>query len=231
MVTTQDLLNAVQKQPARVWGLNYTPTLEPTYSDDRDHYFEKPCEPSGGYFSRANAAVMRAVMATLNPLRCILEIGVWAGKTREQRSSTAVILRAVPFACRYIGVDKHDNGRSDYVRSYGNPCGRFFQMDSSQLAEMLRAFPVDHLIDLLWIDGGHSVHSVLTDWQFAQYVRPGGVVLMHDTAYHPGPRLVFDAVDERLFDKTLLLMPESDDRPASEGCDYGMGLLRRRADG
>jgi predicted O-methyltransferase YrrM len=39
-------------------------------------------------------------------------------------------------------------------------------------------------IDLLFIDGDHSYEGVKNDWNlFHPFVRPGGVVLFHDTAW------------------------------------------------
>jgi predicted O-methyltransferase YrrM len=40
-------------------------------------------------------------------------------------------------------------------------------------------------LDLLFIDGDHTYEGVKTDWQlYANLVRPGGLVIMHDIASH-----------------------------------------------
>ena len=48
---------------------------------------------------------------------------------------------------------------------------------------------------------------------------PQGVVVMHDTNEHPGPFAVFEAIDERLFDKT---------KHCTEGPDWGIATAVRR---
>ena len=207
--------------PTDRWGLAYEPIVreEDAAWADRDALPGPMLFPYGGMFSAANAGAMRGVIATLQP-GSIMEIGVWAGRTAEH-SSTDCILGAKPPGCRYVGVDIRDAGRRQHVETVGDEFCRFIQADSSDREAIEREMPEDtRPLDLLFIDGRHSLNQCLRDWQYAEWVRPGGVVLLHDVNRHPGPPLLFEAVDEELFDKADLF--------PGDHADYGMALLRRR---
>jgi len=55
-------------------------------------------------------------------------------------------------------------------------------------------------VDLLHIDGDHSMKGCLADWEnYRGLVRPGGLVIFHDTCNpdEPGVRSVFGAVQTK----------------------------------
>jgi hypothetical protein len=60
---------------------------------------------------------------------------------------------------------------------------------------------------------------VLNDFKYSELVEPGGLVILHDTNFHPGPNLVYQAVDENVFEKELYF-----DNPS----DYGLAILRKK---
>lgn len=213
------------------WGLTHIPDHDPKTAD-RDHLFTggvMPFIPPSGFFSTRNAAALRAVMMLLRP-SVVVEIGV--GET--ETSSTRLLLSMLPAGGTYVGIDLHDKDRGDNVTrwtTYGNGKSAFFQSDSGDFDTVvdwlrgLRCLP----IDLLFIDGKHSVSQCLADWRYARCVRPGGVVVLHDVNYHPGPRLLMEAVDRILFDVVDLFPPTDAERNPNLGTDYGMALLQRTA--
>ena len=220
----------VEKLPTTIWGLAYTPKVAPEIAD-KDHLFGPegmPFIPTGGFFSAANAGAMKAVLALLRP-RSIMEIGVWCGRTREH-SSTDCILRNKPSDAWYFGVDIADEGRAAHIAEFNDPKAVFVRSDSSDIGTVCdqlleRSIPRP---DLIWIDGRHSVSQCLKDWRYAGWVTNAGVILLHDINYHPGPRVLFDAVDERFFEKIDLFPPLDPKADPAFGADYGMGLLVRR---
>lgn len=198
-------------------GLLYAPSLEPGMSDDLDRHFDHTAiQPPGGMFSDRNEAALRAAMASVGDLRAIVEIGCWAPSTRKQ-SSTDCLCDNKPHECWYYGIDNKDDGRREHIHKPANRQA-FIPADSEDL-EFFRCGIADVLWDLFFIDGQHSVKQVLVDFSLAELVRPGGLVIMHDVNYHPGPRLVFDAVDPLVFDKASVC-PQAD--------DFGLGILRRK---
>ncbi len=136
----------------------------------------------------------------------ILEIGVCRN---GEHSSTTQILDIMDGT--YLGVDIEDKSYLDEP----NKGIYTFQTDSSNYDDIVRKLEVinhgDTTLDFLFIDGWHSVNQVLRDWRFAELVRPGGIVGFHDTNAHPGPYIVFDAIDETLFHKEKFLEEDYND--------------------
>lgn len=60
---------------------------------------------------------------------------------------------------------------------------------NSQNAEALEAVEArlkGELLDFLMIDGAHDKHGVASDYDlYKQFVRPGGIIAMHDCCEHP----------------------------------------------
>lgn len=76
-----------------------------------------------------------------------------------------------------IQANSHEQER---IRSYLNKCGI-------------------NKCSVLMIDGWHSVTTVINDWLYSDLVEKGGVVIFHDTNYHPGPLLIVDAIDPKKY--------------------------------
>lgn len=54
----------------------------------------------------------------------------------------------------------------------------------------------DRPVDILHIDGFHSVEAVQEDFDtWSPFLREGGVVLLHDTGAHEGPRVLYEGSD------------------------------------
>lgn len=204
----------IHERPDSIYGLKYRPSLEPGRDDNTDFYAEfhrhVPRE-----FSPANQDVLRQALRTAPRARCIVEIGVQRNPLPE--SSTGILLRHKPVDCAFIGIDIEDKSHlaDAGARVYT------LQMDS---ADRDRAYALmDRLgldtIDFLFIDGWHSVNQCLADWRYVERLSPDGVVVMHDTNVHPGPVAVFEAIDEKLFEKT---------KHCTEGPDWGIAVIRRR---
>ena len=73
------------------------------------------------------------------------------------------------------------------------------------------------VIDLLFIDGWHSVNQCANDWHYTDMLSDNGVVILHDTNSHPGCVALFDAVDENQYAK---------ERHCLEA-DYGIAVFRK----
>ena len=95
------------------------------------------------------------------------------------------------------------------------------KMDSANRAKVFELMDQKGLetIDLLFIDGWHSVNQCLADWRYTERLSPKGIVVMHDTNEHPGPFVVFEAIDETIFDKR---------KYCTEGADWGIATFIRR---
>jgi len=186
-----------KKEPTDLWGLKYSPVLE-NYDMDRDL-------PKRGFPGKAlrnpyigiqkcDKHVIRDEIAKLgDKLKFVLEIGV---SNLKKRGSTWAILEAKPKEAAYLGVDLH--GNFSWVHQYENSEYINCESDSEDVETLIKE---SGSIDLYFIDGWHSVNQVMKEWKWVKYLSEHGVIIFHDISQHPGPMLIFDAIDEELFEK------------------------------
>jgi hypothetical protein len=163
-------------------------------------------------FSVCNQTVLKGVVESLPDAKLMVEIGVERAPN-SPNCSTQMILQNRPEGCAYVGIDLR---KCHYLKDHPN--ADFVQTDSR--ANRLIYETLDNWaneIDLLVIDGDHSVEWILTDWQYTSRLKVGGAVVLHDTNIHPGPLALLDAVDEEYFDKEI---------SCTDGNDWGIAVLR-----
>lgn len=221
----------VKKLPTEIYGLKYKPSLEPEYSNTVDTIpeFMSLIKKSCKGMTNKEINIIKKELKNNNS-KCVLEIGVaWKKNTEKQKvnwninkndsefkgTSTGLFLA---HSCYYFGIDMYDRDFSKYF----SPSKYFIQTDSRNIE-----FVMNHLrkrnifeIDLLMIDGHHSVNMVINDWQYSKYLSQRGVIIIHDTNVHPGGYVVFDAIDETLFIKTKYFQNDKD--------TFGLALVTRR---
>jgi len=204
----------VRQEQEAIIGLKYRPSLEPGRSDDTD-FFGEFYRPVPREFSIANQAVLRQALLETPDVRCIVEIGVQRNPLPE--SSTGILLHHKAPDALFIGIDIEDKSHlADESRRIYTIQGN--SGDPSPVYALMAQLGATH-IDFLFIDGWHSVNQCVADWNYVTRLSPRGTVTMHDTNVHPGPVTVFDAIDERLFDKK---------KYCTEGPDWGISVIRRR---
>ena len=94
--------------------------------------------------------------------------------------------RVIPDAGRLIGVDI-DPRSADFIQAVPNV--RFVLGTTETFASDLRDSPI--AIGMLFIDADHCRESVVRDFRdFLPFVRPHGLILVHDT--HPGDASLLD---------------------------------------
>lgn len=188
---TADLIS---KQATDIWGLKFFPSLEPHYSNEVDMPYSgwPGCEE----ISVCNLAICHAVMKYLgNDLKACLEIGV---NRNGLKSMSHIFINDRPPGSFYLGVDINDKSQLDdhVANTWTLRC-------NSHNQNTIRGFLKDNNIkylDLISIDGWHSVNTTVNDWRYADMLSPHGVVLIHDTNFHPGDIAICEAVDTKLFD-------------------------------
>lgn len=116
-------------------------------------------------------------------LKCIVEIGV--ENNLQGLTSTSVFLNNKPDDCVYLGVDlrdlKHLDDPAKNIYTVATPSQSY-----PAIHHILDKLGVDK-IDILFIDGWHSINQLLYDWEYTSRLADHGIVGFHDTAYHPGP--------------------------------------------
>ena len=225
----------VTRYPTDIPGLLYRPSIEPQYSDRADfiepfHSIVTDRTTPDQYYSAANRSLLHGLLYELGldlegAAGCILEIGV--AKTSLARpfenTSTCILAGHKANSAVYLGVDlaedkpvTPDQGHNIYYLLGTNSISKAAIID--KLLEL--GIGQTPGIDLLHIDGDHSVSQVLNDWQYTEFLAPHGIAIFHDTNVHPGPCTVLDAVDPNVFE----VVPYFRNRPG----DFGMAMVRRR---
>lgn len=162
-------------------------------------------------FSDKNKEVLLSTINELksrNAFNSVLEIGVY--RSRE-KSSTRVILDNKPLTTKYFGIDLAENQLAEVRNNQNNV---FCLCENSSNTKSIMNFCKLHGVknlDLILIDGFHSVNQVMDDWKLVEFLNVGGYVLMHDTNYHPGPYCVYEAINGEMFEKKKFQTEESDD--------------------
>jgi len=204
----------IKPQPTVLYGLKFFPSLEPECSNDQD-------SPNWGWpvdaleVSDGNLNVVATVIKRLGTnCQAILEIGV---DRNTDRSMSHVLMTHKPKNCKYLGVD------IDNKRYLDNLSENIFTLQSNShdkvtVRNRLRQLGVSNL-DLILIDGWHSVHTCINDWGYTNMLSEHGAVILHDTNAHPGCIALFNAVDEQIFTK---------ERFCTESNDMGISVFWHR---
>jgi hypothetical protein len=134
-----------------------------------------------------------------NQCTSILEIGVC---NNDENSLSHILINQKRSDAFYFGVDIKDKTFLDKH----NENVYTIQSDSADIDKIMsfvNSKGVNHF-DFIFIDGWHSVNHVLREWRFSEYLSSHGIVCLHDTNFHPGPRKFINALNpERyLIDKT-----------------------------
>lgn len=212
-----DLYNP-EHLPTEIPGLKWRPTLSPAedgadqlkFIGAYDNGIYNPCSPCG-------KEVITETMNLLGDrLHCYLEIGVNAVQNCPLGTFTQHVFDTKPADMFYIGVDHAA------IEGLTNPekhihCIQTNSSERKQVFDFMDKVGAP-LIDILFIDGFHSVNQALDDWQYIERLSPYGYVLMHDASFHPGPWCLYDAVDEMFFNKEKLCMDN----------DYGLARIWRK---
>lgn len=158
--------------------------------------------------------------------RCIVEIGTWNGVHGKQMIQTAAIHHPIG-AIKYLGFDLFEGLTDDLlakelskrppafeeVRRVLESTGAQVQLFRGNTRDTLpRAVDALREGDLFFIDGGHSVETIRSDWSAIERALRTDAVVIFDDYYMNDPRevvglgcqTIVDALDRSRYDVTLL---------------------------
>ena len=121
----------------------------------------------------------------------ILEVGTWNGERALQ------MLNVSPEGCKYYGFDLFEdatpetdyeemNVKKHYYREVVEDrlTGFDVELYKGNTRETLKNF--NEKVDFVWLDGGHSVETIQSDWEnVKRCLAPGAWVFLDD--YYTGP--------------------------------------------
>lgn len=207
----------IKKLPTDIFGLKFLPTIAPEHDDDRDiPLWDGGVTPIAREFSDCNMQTIDKVVAELgDKLKAVMEIGV--DRVSQNDSISKHVFNNRPLGSFYLGIDIEDKSylNNEATNTWTLQCNSHEQ---DKIREFLKSKNIQEL-DLLVIDGWHSVNTTINDWKYADLLSPHGIVVVHDTNYHPGDIALLEAVDESLFDI---------DRACIDPSDSGLTVLRRK---
>lgn len=182
----------IERRETDIWGLRFLPHIP--QHDDRD----------GPLFNWPNAQEVTdcdldVIIGEINRLgdryKACMDIGV---ARNGERSMSHRYITLKPKGSVYVGIDLDDKSFLD------NPGDNVWTLranshEQDKIRAFLREKGIERL-DILAIDGWHSVNTTMNDWRYADLLSEHGVVIVHDTNHHPGDIALCEAVDPDLFE-------------------------------
>ena len=125
----------------------------------------------------------------------IMEIGV---HRNDEESFTNALLHNKPDHIPYFGVDLCNK---DYLNNKEKNIYTLKSDSRNQeyVREEIKKIGMNK-ISILFIDGDHSVNTIINDWKYTDLLSEKAIVFIHDTNGHPGPVVLLDAIDKKLFE-------------------------------
>lgn len=180
----------VRKDETDIFGLLFKPQMT-SYDNDADWCeFTKPCRAE---VSTQNYAIVREICRNYMT-HGIMEIGI---SRNGEGSFTRAMLTYKQDNIKYLGVDLDDKTYlNDVSKNIYTIKENSFNRDS--VKSYAKEIGMDKL-SILFIDGWHSLNAVINDWQYVDMLSDNGIVVFHDTNYHPGPTIFVEAIDGKMF--------------------------------
>lgn len=197
----------VEDFPSSIPGLRTIPQM--IYHDNNDDRpILKPCSME---ISDCNFNTVDSIVGNYMT-HGIMEIGV----SRNTRSFTDALLNNKPDTIPYLGVD------IDWKTHLDNKDKNIYTIKAdSKDQDRIRAYAKEiglSQISILFIDGWHSLNMVINDWKYSDLLSDNGIVIFHDTNYHP-PVVFVEYIDSNMYD-VIKYCTEED--------DYGLAIAYRK---
>jgi hypothetical protein len=180
----------VREDKTDIFGLSFLPQMTGYDNNEDWSSFTKTCSAE---VSSQNYKLVESI--TKNYMtHGILEIGI---SRNEMGSFTQAIFQSKPDHIKYLGVDLDDktyldNDEKNIFTIKENSFNR------SNVKSYAKKIGLEK-ISILFIDGWHSLNAVINDWQYVDMLSDNGIVIFHDSNYHPGPTVFVEAIDNSIF--------------------------------
>ena len=206
--------------PTNLKGLSwrYSVKKNPQHYDNLDGWWYPTSSGNTVEISEDNKKIilqyLQDVMSKKDKI-VIVEIGVHRNPTEQ--TSTGVFLKNKKDTDIYLGIDIEDKSflNNDSKNIYTINCP---SENTNAIFEHLKKLGVDN-IDILMIDGWHSINQVYKEWEYTTLLSIGGVVIFHDTNGHPGPYFILKSIDTNDYDVYKYL---------TDVKDFGIGVAVRK---
>ena len=183
--------NLYVKNPSNINGLSYLPSFKNESDNDIDWPWFVVSNKISTEISDANKEALDDIIRKVN-VKNVIEIGI---ARNNARSFTTQLLYAKKGI--YCGIDIEDKTflNDSLNRVYTI---RANSHDQSTIRSYLNTIGLEKC-SVLFIDGWHSVNTVINDWKYTDLLDDNGVVIFRDSNYHPGPHLIIEAIDRSMY--------------------------------
>lgn len=169
-------------------GLKYIPDLGSEKENNRDNPLINKKVPQE--FSPSNHEIIKKEIISMgDKCKTILEIGI---DRNAEKSSTKTILKYKSEDCIYIGVDINPK---EYLQDKNVHTIQCSSSEYEKIINFIKEKTGRETIDLIHIDGYHSVNQILNDWKFTNNIPNHGTIILHDASDHPGPTELIKSLD------------------------------------
>jgi hypothetical protein len=174
---------------------------------------------SGGVFpnheySNCNRSWFGFTFSSYINCNSVLEFGTWKDGFR---SLTRIVLENKSAETKYFGVSDVD------VSHVNNDIDVFaIQRDLASYGDVidLAASKGVTSFDLIMFETQSSINGMLEFWTYTSLLAPGGLIVVHDVHYHPGPKTLIENLDPAKFDVEI--------RCTDKIMDYGIAFITRK---
>jgi len=190
----------IKTSPTDIFGLKFRPSIEPEVSDDCDypkelidsHGFTAHTNPTSA--SKANTEVLEGIFFKKKK-KSILEIGVQTKKNIVSLTRTLRVMKSADTKILSIDIDfrrQWTDWENNIWTSRINSFNQGGVRDRIERLEMGK-------LDLILIDGFHSVNSIINDWKYCDLLSDKGTVVIHDTNANQC-KVILEEIDEDIFE-------------------------------
>jgi hypothetical protein len=165
-------------------------------------------------YSNCNRSWFGFTFNAYNNCNSVLEFGAWKDGFR---SLTRIVLESKSSETKYFGVSdvdvSHVNNDVDAfaiqrgMASYGDIVG-------------LASFNGVTSFDVIIFEAQSSINQMLEFWTYTSLLAPGGLIVVHDVHYHPGPKTLIENLARDKFDVDI--------RCTDKIMDYGIAFITRK---
>jgi hypothetical protein len=165
-------------------------------------------------YSNCNRSWFGFTFNAYNNCNSVLEFGAWKDGFR---SLTRIVLESKSSETKYFGVSdvdvSHVNNDVDTfaiqrgMASYGDIVG-------------LASFNGVTSFDVIIFEAQSSINQMLEFWTYTSLLAPGGLIVVHDVHYHPGPKTLIENLARDKFDVDI--------RCTDKIMDYGIAFITRK---
>ena len=144
----------------------------------------------------------------------VLEFGAWKDGFR---SATRIIMEQKSANTKYFGVSTVDitalNNNND-IFTLQRDIANYGEIVNLAYAKNVTAF------DVILFDVEGSINQMLDFWTYTSLLAPGGLIVLHDVHYHPGPKALIENLDPNKFNIEV--------RCCDKKMDYGIAFITRK---